>query len=139
MRTLNRVTLMGNLVADPDLRETNTGRSVANFSLATNQSWKTPEGEQKRATDFHRVVAWHKLGEICGEYLKKGSSIYLEGVLRNRSYENGEGEKKYFTEIVARDVNILTWKKSKDGQPNASMEPIVDAEGDDEDDAEDAK
>lgn len=125
MRSLNRVTLMGYLAADPDVRQTSNGINVANFSLATNREWKDDNGDKKHATDFHRVVAWRRLGEICGEYLKKGSSIYLEGELKNRSYENKEGEKKYYTEIVAKDVNILTWKKNKEGQPNATVEPIV--------------
>lgn len=132
MRSLNRVTLIGNLAADPDLRETTTGKKVANFALATNRHWKNSDGEQKRATDYHRVIAWHRLGEICGEYLKKGSSIYLEGMLKNRSYETKEGETKYVTEIVAKDINILTWKKNKDGQPNASVEPIEDDDVEDE-------
>jgi single-strand DNA-binding protein len=125
MRSLNRVTLMGYLAADPDVRQTSNGINVANFSLATNREWKDNDGKKKHATDFHRVVAWRRLGEICGEYLKKGSSIYLEGELKNRSYENKEGEKKYYTEIVAKDVNILTWKKNKEGEPNATVEPIV--------------
>ena len=117
---------MGNLAADPEMRETQSGIPVANFALATNRSWKDTEGKEKRATDYHRIIAWNKLGEICGEYLKKGSSIYLEGQLRNRSYETKDGEKKYLTEIVARDINILTWKKNKSGEPDAEMKPIVD-------------
>lgn len=137
MRSLNRVTLMGNLASDPDLRETTTGKKVANFALATNRQWKNPDGEQKRTTDFHRVIAWHRLGEICGEYLKKGSSIYLEGMIKNRSYETKEGETKYVTEIVAKDVNILTWKKNKDGQPHASVEPISEEEDVEEDEEDD--
>lgn len=124
MRSLNRVTLMGNLAADPDLKETNSGRTVANFALATNHRWKDKEGEEKSSTDFHRIIAWNKLGEICGEYLKKGSGIYLEGKLRNRSYETKEGEKKYVTEIVADNINILTWKKARDGQPNVDVKPL---------------
>lgn len=115
---------MGNLAADPDLRETNSGKMVANFAIATNLKWKDSEGLEKRSTDFHRIIAWNKLGEICGEYLKKGSGVYLEGKLRNRSYETKEGEKKYMTEIVADDINILTWKKTKDGQPNVDMKPL---------------
>ena len=129
MQSLNRVTLIGNLAADPEVRETSTGKKVANFALATNRKWNSPDGEKKHATDYHKVVAWHKLGEICGEYLKKGSSVYLEGLLKNSSYENDKGETKYVTEIIANNVNILTWKKNKDGKPDAELESIEKEEG----------
>jgi single-strand DNA-binding protein len=125
---------MGNLAADPDLIETNSGKKVANFAIATNLKWKDNEGTEKRSTDFHRIIAWNKLGEICGEYLKKGSGVYLEGKLRNRSYETKEGEKKYLTEIVADDINILTWKKSRDGQPDVDVKSLKSDEKDVEED-----
>ena len=128
MRTLNRVELIGNLAADPDIRETLSGKKVANFSIATNRGWKSPQGSEKHATDYHRVVAWNKLGEICGEHLKKGSSVLIDGALRNRSYETKEGDKRYVTEIQANNINILTWKKTKNGQPEADMKPIVNEE-----------
>lgn len=124
MRSLNRVVLIGNLAADPDVRETAKGKIVVNFAIATNYSWKNADGEKEKSTDYHKIVAWNKLGEICGKYLKKGSSIYLEGRLKNRSYETKEGEKKFFTEIVATDVNILTWKKNDAGQPDPEVKPL---------------
>ena len=124
MHNLNRVTLMGNLAADPEFKETPTGKKVASFAVATNKFWKDKEGAKKSSTDFHRIVAWQRLGEICGEYLKKSSSVYLEGQLRNRNYETKEREKRYITEIIAKDVNILTWKKNKDGNPDPEIEPI---------------
>ena len=105
MRSVNNVVLMGNLVADPELRETNTGKKVAHMSVATNRKRKNKDGEPTLSTDFHRVIAWQKLGEICGEHLTKGSSVYVEGSINNRSYETKEGEKRYITEIVARNIN----------------------------------
>ena len=132
MRSLNRVSLIGNLTADPELHETSTGKKVAHFSLATNRYWKDKEGEDKKVTDYHKITAWQRLGEICGEYLKKGSSIFLEGQLKNRSYETKEGDKRYITEIVAKDVNILTWKKNKNGEVDARVETIDDEESSEE-------
>jgi len=131
MRSLNRVTLIGNLAADPEIRETNSGKKVANFALATNRQWKNDDGKKVTATDYHKVVAWKRLGEICGEYLKKGAGIYLEGLLKNRSYEDKDGVKRYLTEIVAKNVKFLNLKKDKDGNPKASIDP-VDPESDED-------
>lgn len=124
MKTLNRVELIGRLAADPDVRQTTSGITVANFAIATHRLWKTPEGAEKRATDYHRIVAWQKLGQICGEFLKKGSSVFVEGELRTRDYEAKEGGKRYITEIKADNINILTWTKAKNGQPDAELTPI---------------
>jgi len=131
MRSLNRVVLIGNLAADPDVRETTSGKTVVNFAIATNYSWKNGDGETESSTDYHKIVAWNKLGEICGKYLKKGSSIYLEGRIKNRSYETKEGEKKFFTEIIATDVNILTWKKNGSGQPDPEVKSLKEEDSDD--------
>ena len=133
MKTLNRAMLIGNLAADPDVRETPSGKTVVNFAIATNRLLKPKEGE-KNITDYHRIVAWHKLGQICGEYLKKGSAVFVEGQLRNRSYETKEGEKKYVTEIKADNINILTWKKTKTGQPEAGLKPMLSNDDAEEDD-----
>lgn len=124
--------LIGNLAADPDVRQTQSGRTVANFAIATHRLLKPKEGENN--TDYHRVVAWHKLGEICGEHLKKGSAIFVEGELRNRSYETKEGDKRYVTEIKADNINILTWKKAKNGQPEAELKPMINNEDAEEED-----
>lgn len=115
---------MGNLAADPDLKDTNSGKKVVNFAVATNLKWKNSEGVEKSSTDFHRVIAWNKLAEICDGYLKKGSGVYIEGKLHNRSYETKEGEKRYVSEIVADDVYILTWKKSRDGEPDVDIKSL---------------
>ena len=104
--TVNKVILIGRLGADPQLRFTPSGRPNASFNLATNAVWKDQEGNQQERTDWHRIVAWGKLAEIIGEYLKKGSSIFLEGRLQTRSYEDN-GQKKYITEVVADSIEML--------------------------------
>jgi single-strand DNA-binding protein len=115
---------MGNLAADPEVRETSTGKPVANFSLATNRQWKDENGKKISVTDYHRVVAWRRLGEITGEFLKKGAAIYLEGSLLNRSYKTKEGDTRYLTEIVANNIKFINLKKDKDGNPKASIDPV---------------
>ena len=115
MRSLNKVMLIGHLAADPELRQTKKGTPVANFSLATNRDWQTDSDEAKKATDFHRIVAWRKLAEIVSKYLTKGMAIYVEGRLTNRSYEDKDGNKKYITEIVCSELNMLSYKKNKEG------------------------
>lgn len=122
---------MGNLAADPEVRETSTGKPVANFSLATNRQWKDENGKKISVTDYHRVVAWRRLGEITGEFLKKGAAIYLEGALQNRSYKTKDGDTKYLTEIVANNIKFLNLKKDKDGNPKASIDPVDPASDDD--------
>jgi len=129
MKNLNRVSLLGHLVADPEVRETQNGNNVANFAIATNRRWKNADGKVQGQTDFHRIVAWKKLGQLCGQYLKKGSSVYLEGQLQNRSYDTDKGEKRFITEIIAKDINILTWKKGEQGTVDAE---VVSLEKDDE-------
>lgn len=124
MHSLNRVTLIGHLAADPEVRQTTTGKTVANFPIATNRDWYDSEGKKQQATDFHRIIAWQKLGEICGNYLKKGSAICVEGRISNRNYEDKEGKTRYITEIVSDDINIFTWKKSRDGAEEVNMEQI---------------
>ncbi len=124
MRSLNRVTLMGHLAADVDFRQTKTGKTLATFPVATNRMTKDKDGEKREVADFHRIVAWGKLGEICDKYLAKGVAVYLEGKLINRSFESKSGEKHYRAEIVAENLNILTWKKTKDGDQELGIEPI---------------
>lgn len=112
MRSVNKIILVGNLAADPEVRQTAKGTTVATFAVATNRDF-TSNGEKKKVTDFHRVVAWGKLGEICGQYLEKGKAVYIEGMLLNRAYEK-EGERRYITEIRADEVNMLSFKKDRD-------------------------
>jgi single-strand DNA-binding protein len=107
-KSLNRAMLIGNLGKDPELRYTSTGKAVASFSLATSASWKDQDGNMQERTDWHNIVAWQKLAEICGEWLKRGQKVYIEGRIQTRSYDDkNTGQKKYVTEIVADDMIML--------------------------------
>ncbi len=106
-RCINKVILIGNLGKDPELRYTSSGVAVASFTLATNESWKDPEGNVQERTQWHNIVAWRKLAEICGEYLKKGGKVYLEGKLQYRNYDDKNGVKRYVTEIVLDELLML--------------------------------
>jgi len=111
-RGLNKAILIGRLGKDPEIRYTQDGRAVANFTIATNEEWKDKNtGEKKERTEWHRIVAFGKLGEICGEYLGKGKLVYLEGRLQTRSWEQ-DGVTKYTTEIVAGDMQMLEAKNA---------------------------
>lgn len=112
-KSLNKVILIGNLGKDPELRYTNSGVPVGTFSLATNEQWKDSEGNVQERTEWHNIVAWQKLAEICAEYLKKGSKVYIEGRLQTRSWEDkNTGQKRYTTEIVANDMIMLDRKET---------------------------
>jgi single-strand DNA-binding protein len=104
---VNKVILVGNLGSDPELRNTTSGTSVCEFRVATNESWKGKDGQTQDRTEWHRIVVWGRLGENCAKYLSKGRPVYLEGRLQTRSWEDKEGNKRYTTEIVARDVQFL--------------------------------
>lgn len=110
MPALNRVQLMGNLGKDPESKFTPTGKKVAHFSLAVSQRWKTG-AETKEYTEWVNIEAWGRLGEVCQEYLKKGSLVYIEGRLKTEKYED-KGETKYFTKVVALSLQFLDKKKS---------------------------
>lgn len=112
-RSLNKVMLIGNLGRDPELRYTTSGTAVATFTLATNDSWKDADGNMQERTEWHNIVAWKKLAEICGEWLKKGKKVYIEGRIQTRSYDDkNTGTKRYITEIVAEDMLMLDSKGS---------------------------
>jgi len=114
-RSVNKVTLIGNLGKDPELRYTSSGVAVATFSMATSESWKDTEGNTQERTQWHSIVAWRKLAEIVGEYLKKGSKIYLEGRLQYRNYDDKNGVKRYVTEIVMDEMVMLDSRGSGGG------------------------
>ncbi len=120
-RSLNKVMLIGHLGKDPELRYTGSGVAVANFSVATSEAWTDKDGNKQEETEWHRVVAWSKLAEICGQYLTKGKQVYLEGKLRTRSWEDQEGQKRYTTEIVAKDMQMLG--SASDRQAGAGYPP----------------
>jgi single-strand DNA-binding protein len=126
-RSLNKVQLIGNLGKDPELKYTPSGVAVATFSIATSESWKDQEGNQQEKTEWHNIVAWRKLAEICGEYLKKGKKVYLEGKLQTRNYEK-DGIKRYVTEIVADQLIMLDGGgggKSNGGSSASEASPMV--------------
>ncbi|HMR01446.1 MAG TPA: single-stranded DNA-binding protein [Candidatus Gracilibacteria bacterium] len=107
MRSVNKVILIGNLTRDPEMRETPNGQSVATFGLATNREWTTKDGRKQNSVEYHDLVAWAKLAEICEQYLKKGKLVYVEGYLKTRNWETPEGVKKFRTEIVVQDMIML--------------------------------
>jgi single-strand DNA-binding protein len=107
MRGVNKVILVGNLGADPDVRYSSTGSAVVNFRIATSENWTNKEGGKETKTEWHRIVAFGKLAEICAEYLNKGKQVYIEGRLQSRSWEDKEGNKKWTTEVVANNVVML--------------------------------
>jgi len=106
-RSLNKVLLIGNLTRDPELRYTPSGTAVCTFGLATNRQWVTESGEKKEDAEFHRIVAWQKLAEICGKYLQKGRMVYIEGRLQTRSWTGQDGQQRTTTEIVIDDMKML--------------------------------
>ena len=106
-RSLNKVELIGNLTRDPELRYTPQGTAVCTFGLATNRSWTTDSGEKKEEADFHKLVAWNKLAELCSQLLTKGRKIYVEGRLSTRSWTGQDGAQRQVTEIVINDMIIL--------------------------------
>lgn len=118
MYSLNRATIIGNLTRDPEVRQTPSGQSVCSFGVATNRSWKGADGSKQEATEFHNIVAWGKLAEICGQYLQKGRKVYVEGRLQTRDWEGQDGVKRYRTEIVTENMIILDKPGSGGGAPS---------------------
>lgn len=104
---VNKVILIGRLGSDPEIRYTNNGGAVANFNLATNESWTDKSGQKQERTEWHRVVVWGKLGELCGQYLSKGRQAFVEGRLQTRDWTDKEGVKRYTTEVVAQNIQFL--------------------------------
>ena len=113
-RSLNKVLLIGNLTRDPEMRYTNSGTPVVTFGMATNKSWKDSDGETKELAEFHNLVAWNKMAEICQQLLAKGMKVYIEGSLNTRSWEGDDGVTRYKTEIRV-DEMILLDSKGKEG------------------------
>lgn len=109
-KSLNKVQLIGNLTRDPELKYTPQGTAVCTFGIATNRQWTTESGEKKDEADFHRIVSWSKLAEICAQLLKKGRKVYLEGRLQTRNWEGQDGEKRSTTEVVISDMILLDSK-----------------------------
>ncbi|HYD49347.1 MAG TPA: single-stranded DNA-binding protein [Terriglobales bacterium] len=104
---VNRVILIGNLGKDPEVRFTPNGRAVAKFPVATSEKWNDQEGNKQERTEWHNVVVWGKQAETCGQYLAKGQQVFIDGAIRSRQYDDKDGNKRYITEIIARDVRFL--------------------------------
>ncbi len=117
---VNKAILIGNLGADPEVRFTAGGQAVANFRIATSESWKDKNGQQQERTEWHRIVVWGKLAELCGEYLKKGRQCFVEGRLQTREWTNKEGQKQYTTEVVAQQVTFLGGRPEGAGPRSSS-------------------
>lgn len=125
MRSVNKAILVGNLGADPDVRSTQGGTRVANLSVATSRNWKDRQGQKQEKTEWHRVVLWDKLAEIGEKYLSKGDSIYIEGEIEYRQYEDKDGVTKYMTEIRARELVMLgSWSGEK-REPQKAATPAA--------------
>lgn len=119
MSSLNKAMIIGRLGQDPDVRYTQSNTAVANMSIATSERYKDKSGEWKETTEWHRVVAWGRTAEICQEYLKKGSLVYIEGPIQTRQWEDKEGQTRYTTEIKALQMTMLDSKKDNAGQAAA--------------------
>ncbi len=124
-RSLNKVQLIGNLTRDPELRYTPQGTAVCTFGLATNRSWTTESGEKREETEFHRIVAWNKLAELCSQLLFKGRRVFVEGRLQTRSWTAQDGAQRQATEIVIEDMIILDNRRSPEGTTELAGEGAI--------------
>ncbi len=122
--SVNKVILVGRLGQDPEVRYTQGGTAVASLSIATDEIWKDQSGERQRRTEWHRIVAWSKLAEICGQYLSKGRLVYIEGRLQTRSWQDKEGNKRYTTEVRA-DNMVMLGGRSEEGQAAPPAQPAA--------------
>lgn len=129
--SLNKVLLIGRLGSKPDVRYTSNGTAVAHFNLATNDFWTDKNGQKQERTEWHRIIAWTKLGELCGQYLSKGRQVFVEGRLQTREWTDKDGNKRYTTEVVAQNIQFLGSPSDKTlsqdaTQPDTFQEPIDD-------------
>ena len=130
-RSLNKVQLIGNLTRDPELRYTPNGNAVCSFSIATNRNWTTDTGEKREEVDFHRIIAWNKLAELCSQFLVKGRKVYVEGRLTTRSWTGQDGSQKSTTEVVINDM-ILLDKAGQGASTEVSASNVAEAKGTEE-------
>lgn len=122
MASLNKVLLIGNLGADPETRYTTSGDAVTNIRLATTETWKDKQsGEQKEATEWHRVVFYNRLAEVAGQYLKKGSQVYIEGKVKTRKWQDKDGQDRYTTEVQASEMKMLGGRRDDAGSQPAQQ------------------
>ncbi len=139
---LNKAMIIGRLTQDPEIRNTPSGQTVASFGVATNLVWTDQSGQKQEKAEFHNIVAWRRLAEICGQYLKKGAKVYIEGRLQTRNWDGQDGVKRYRTEIVAENMIMLDSRGGGQGggnfsapapqsefeQPSQPSEPVIDTE-----------
>lgn len=124
---LNKAMIIGNLTRDPETRNTPSGQTVTSFSVATNMVWNDQSGQQQRKAEFHNVVAWRRLAEICGQYLQKGSKVYIEGRLQTSDWTGQDGVKRYRTEIIAENMIMLDNKGNTESSPNYEKTENIDS------------
>ena len=120
---LNKAILIGNLGADPEVRYAQSGTAVANFRIATTESRKKQDGSREEQTEWHRIIAFNRLAEICGEYLHKGSRVYIEGKIQTRKWQDKNGQDRYTTEIVANEMKMLSPRGGESGSYQSNEEP----------------
>ncbi len=125
--TVNKVILIGRLGTDPDLRYTPSGQAVANFNIATDESWKSKDGQMQDRTEWHRIVLWGRQAEIANEYLKKGSKVYIEGRLQTRNWEDKDGVKRWTTEIIGQSMQFLDSRDSSGSSAPPEPPPLEDS------------
>ena len=125
---VNKVILVGNLGKDPEVRFTPNGKAVAKFPVATSEKWTDQGGNKQERTEWHNVVVWGKLAENCGQYLAKGRPVFVEGAIRSRQYDDRDGNKRYITEIIAREVKFLRGG-NHDGRGDGTEAPTDDGGG----------
>jgi len=131
--TINKVILIGNLGSDPEVKTTPQGAQVANFSLATSESWTDKaSGEKKEKAEWHRLVLWRRLAEIAGQYLKKGAKIYIEGKLETRSWEDKEGQKRYTTEVIVDKLEMLGGDRQQEEYEQPAAPYVASGSSDDD-------
>ncbi len=127
MAGVNKVILIGNLGKDPEVRHLDNGRAVANFSLATSETYKNKQGERVTNTEWHNIVLWTPLAEIAERFLKKGGQVYIEGKLTTRSWDDQEGNKRYTTEVVGNNMTLLGSRPDDGGSPSQSASPAAES------------
>lgn len=120
MRSINKVILIGNVTRDPEIRETSANQLVATFTIATNRGWMTRDGRKMQSAEYHDVVAWARLAELCKDHIRKSKLIYIEGYLKTRSWDTPEGIRKFKTEIVIEDLIMLDKRSERNGDEGES-------------------
>ena len=128
MAGVNKAILIGHLGSDPTLRHTPNGQAVANFNIATTEQWTSKTGERNERTEWHRIVAWARLAEICNQYLTKGKQVYIEGRIQTREWEDRDGNKRYTTEIVAQNLQMLGRPGERPAEVPAGGGPTYESE-----------